>query len=146
MSRLRWKWNVQSLKCWKCSNPWIDKEFCGWLVCVKWPGVLGGKRKFGKLGWWSSHTRRETKENLELPGQLFPSLPVKVYVKCLVKRCEIIQRNVRTPSGISSRPQHYRPTFYTPGNFREILEVLYAKGVYTRFVDLEKAYDFDYSM
>jgi len=40
----------------KCSKAWITKEFFGWLVCVKWPGVLQKYRKIGKLGRSSPYT------------------------------------------------------------------------------------------
>jgi len=57
----------------KCSKPWAE-EFFGWLVCVKWPGVLEERRKIGQ-----SVSLRD--------------LIRKVYAKCLEKRChEIIER------------------------------------------------------
>ena len=42
----------------KCSKPRIKKGFFGWLVCVRWPGVLEGHRRIGKMERSSPYTRR----------------------------------------------------------------------------------------
>ena len=75
----------------KCSNPWTVEVF-GWLVCVKWPGVLEGHRKVGKLGCSSGFILTHKKGDRNYRGISTLGLSGKVYFKCLEKRCrEIIE-------------------------------------------------------
>ena len=48
---------------------------CSWLVYVKWPGVIEGHPKTGKLEWSFSYLRRETGRNELIPTEKFLSLP-----------------------------------------------------------------------
>ena len=57
----------------KCTKSGIEKEFFGWPVCVKWPGVLGEHRKIGKRGRSSSYKKGRHGWMHKLPGHLSPS-------------------------------------------------------------------------
>jgi len=130
-------WNAQSI------------EHCGWLVCRKWPGVLEGHRKVGKLGQSTSY-KRETGENAITWlywGILFFSLIGKVYVKCLEKICEIISPICWRLLRAIFVPAVFRPGGSTTDQtftLQHVLDKSYwenAKDVNARFADLKKAYD-----
>ena len=70
------------------------------------------------------------------------SLPGKVYVKCLERKCrEIVKSKLEDGQYVrfSSGSQHHGPNLHSEANLREILE--YGKDLFACFVDLEKAYD-----
>jgi len=67
----------------KCSNPWIEKEFFGWLVRFELPGILGGHQKIDKLGDHLYRIKRNRNEFTNYWVISLLSFHWKVYDKCL---------------------------------------------------------------
>jgi len=120
----------------KCLKPWIRNELLRWIVRATWPGVLGGHRKIGELGWSSSYTKKETGVNAQTTGAFLSYPPRKSIYQVPWKK---MARNKSTKVGI-------RPGRRTTDQIFTLRQILgksweYAKNVFTCFVDLEKARD-----
>ena len=75
-------------------------------MCVRWTGVLEGRRKIDKLRWLSPYIKRGARsECIKYRGISLLSLPVKVCAKCLEKRC----REIIEPMKLDDAQRGFRP-------------------------------------
>ena len=113
---------------WRTSNA----RWFGWLVCVKWHGVLEGRRKIGKVIIPVHNNGDRINE---------PTTGVSLCLSSQewMPRCRENNwtKAVWYPVRFSSRPQHFRTNFHSSA--KKSLE--HAKDVDTCFVDLGKVYD-----
>ena len=87
------------------------------------------------------HKKGDKKKCTNYRGISLLSLPVKVYAKCLEKRCRKIVKRQLQDAQCGFIPG--RSTIDQIFSFQQVFKKSweYAKDVYTNFVDLEKAYD-----